>query len=162
MDHKTRQSYAASKKWLVLTVFIFAISYIMMQILYIYADKAPDFDMKLLTVSYIIPIVLCLISLTLMHFQMLRIGAFVGILVGINLITNIALTDIIIKSTETLMTLFEPIFSILPILNSDFGIEQFNLICNIVSIVQILYGVFLIIVNIKVLFKNDRTVFNHI
>ena len=162
MEYKAHKSFVTSKIWMVLTIFVFAISYIIVQVLYTYAEEKPDFDMKSLTVSYVIPIALATFSLCLFHFQKHRLGGLVSALVGVNLITNIAFTNIIINSTETLMKLFEPIFSILPLLDANFGNMQFNFLVNVVNVIQVLYGIFLIIINIPVIFKNDRSVFNHI
>ncbi|MBR1884546.1 MAG: hypothetical protein IJ809_06450 [Clostridia bacterium] len=158
MDYRTSRSYHVSKVWLVITIFVFSISLLLMQVMYHTAKVKPDFDIAFLTISYLIPIVLCFVSLTLSHFQMLRIGAFFGILVGIDLITNIAFTDIINNSTYAIIKLFEPIFSLLPLLNVEFGTAQFDLIINIMQITQVLFGIFLIIIHIPVLFRNSRSV----
>ena len=162
MKHKVHQSYIKSKGWLIATIFVFAVSYIITQILYSYASVKPQFDMKLLTVSYAIPIVLSFLALTFFHFQMLRTGAVFGILVGINLISNVAFTNVILNGTETLMELFEPIFSILPLLGNEPAMYQFDFLKTAITVIQILFGIFMIAINIPVVLKNDRGVFNKI
>lgn len=162
MNYKTRKSFKTSKIWLIITIFVFAISYILTQIMYTSAKEKPEIDIKLLVVSFITPIILCTISLALSHFQKYRLGAIFGIFVGINLISNVAFTKIIISSSEALITLFEPIFSLLPLLNNSVGVQQFEFIELIMGIIQVIYGIFLIGINLPILFKNDRSVFNDI
>ena len=160
MDYKTHRTYHTSKVWLIITLLVFGISLSLMQIMYHTADIKPDFDMGMLTMSYLLTISLCIISLTLTHFQKLKLGAIIGMIVGINLITNLAFTDIIMNSAEAIIKLFEPIFSLLPNLGETFGLAQFTVIMNIINIVQIVYGVFLIAIHIPVLLSRDE--FRHI
>ncbi len=162
MKYSVHKNYVKSKVWLILTIFVFSISYIITQVLYSYASVKPNFDMKLLTVSYAIPILLSFLALVFFHFQMLRTGASFGILVGINLISNVAFTNIILNGTETLIELFEPIFSILPLLGDEPALYQFEFLKNSIIVIQIIFGLFLIGINIPVLIKNDRSVFNKI
>ena len=131
-----------------------------MQILYNTADIKPEFDIGILTISYLITIFLCTISLIFTHFQKLKIGALIGILVGINLITNLAFTDIIKNAAEAIIKMFEPIFSLLPNLGDTFGAAQFIVIIDIINIIQVLYGIFLIGIHIPVLISRDE--FRHL
>ena len=162
MDYKAQRSSHLSSIWLIITIFVFAISYVLMQILYSYAKIEPEYDIAVLTMSYFVPIAWCFWSIILTHFQHLRLGAIFGILVGVNLITNIAFTDIILNGAETFIKVFEPIFSLLPLLSQDFGNEQYNLIVNIIKGIQIFYGVFLIIIHLRVLFRKESSVLNRI
>lgn len=157
MDYKVRKKFMTSKIWLIITVFVFAISCIITQASYYNYENKEEIDINALTVYYLVPIVICLISLTFSHFQKYKTGAFFGILVGLNLITNISFTDIIIHSTRIIVTLFEPIFSLLPLLNGSFGEAQFTFINWVASIIQVLYGIFLIIINLTVMLKKDTS-----
>ncbi len=162
MNYKVRKNFKVSKVWLIITIFAFAISCILMQVLYYHSEKKTEIDINALTAYYLMPIILCVISLSFSHFQKLKIGAFFAILVGINLITNIAFTDMIINGTKTLITLFEPVFGILPLLGNQFGELEFKFINSVISVIQVLYGIFLIGINIPVMFKKDNSPFRHI
>lgn len=162
MNYKVHKSFSTSKIWLVITIFAFSISCIITQVLYYYSDNKSEININAMTAYYILPIILCIISLSFSHFQMLRIGAIFAMLVGVNLITNMAFTNMIINSTKTIITLFEPVFAILPLLGNVFGEAEFLLINSIISIIQVLFGLFLIVINIPVLFKRDNSPFRHI
>ncbi len=69
MNYGAYKKFIASKIWLIITIFAFSISCIITQVLYYYSNNKKDIDIEPLTVSYVIPIILCIISLTFSHFQ---------------------------------------------------------------------------------------------